>query len=106
MPIYDFECPQCGHVIENLVQKFDDPPPNCSGETDEEADSCHATTPMTRLIGQSTFRCVGKGWPDQDSKELKARFNKRNKRIESMTPEQQQGFKNIIDRTGGKRYIP
>ena len=37
--------------------------------------------------------------------EKKERLEKRNRRLENMTPKQQDGFKKIIDSTGGKRYM-
>ena len=108
MPIYDFQCEACGAVAENVVQKFDDPAPECTGYKDEETGDAvaHVKTPMVRLIGLCSFRLGGSGWPDKDRQVRKARFQKRNARIEKMTPEQQQGIKNIIDKTGGDRYIP
>jgi len=52
MPIYEYECTQCGR-IEEAIQKFSDKPlkkcRHCSGK-------------LHRLISQSTFHLKGSGW--------------------------------------------
>ena len=52
MPIYEYECIQCGE-IEEAIQKFSDKPlkkcRHCSGK-------------LHRLISQSTFHLKGSGW--------------------------------------------
>ena len=52
MPIYEYECTQCGE-IEEAIQKFSDKPlkkcQHCSGK-------------LHRLISQSTFHLKGSGW--------------------------------------------
>jgi putative FmdB family regulatory protein len=52
MPIYEYECTQCGN-IEEAIQKFSDKPlkkcRHCSGK-------------LHRLISQSTFHLKGSGW--------------------------------------------
>jgi len=52
MPIYEYECAQCGR-IEEAIQKFSDKPLTkcryCSGK-------------LHRLISQSTFHLKGTGW--------------------------------------------
>lgn len=52
MPIYEYECAQCGR-IEEAIQKFSDKPltkcRHCSGK-------------LHRLISQSTFHLKGTGW--------------------------------------------
>ena len=105
MPLYDYECPKCGNIQENVLQKFDDPPLVCDHSFEGIPGEGEPAT-MNRLIGQVSFRQVGKDWPDVEHKKLKERFEKRNKRIEKMSPQQQEAFKRIIDSTGGKRYIP
>lgn len=50
MPIYEFQCGECGTKME-VLQKFDDPAPVCG---------CgHA---MHKLISASTFHLKGGGW--------------------------------------------
>ena len=52
MPIYEYECTQCGS-IEEVFQKFSDKPKTrckaCSGK-------------LHKLISQSTFHLKGTGW--------------------------------------------
>ncbi len=52
MPIYEYECTDCGCHTE-AIQKFSDPPLS-------ECDSCHGK--MKKLISQSTFHLKGTGW--------------------------------------------
>ena len=52
MPIYEYECTNCGHRIE-VMQKFSDPPI-------EECEKCHGR--MKKLISQCTFHLKGTGW--------------------------------------------
>lgn len=52
MPIYEYECPKCGHQAE-LFQKI----------TDKAAAKCDlCKTKMKKLISQSTFHLKGTGW--------------------------------------------
>ena len=52
MPIYEYECMQCGR-IEEAIQKFSDKPlarcRHCSGK-------------LHRLVSQSSFHLKGTGW--------------------------------------------
>ncbi|MDM8551156.1 zinc ribbon domain-containing protein [Desulfobacterales bacterium HSG2] len=52
MPIYEYECTECGR-IEEAIQKFSDEPLStcrrCSGE-------------LHKLVSQSTFHLKGSGW--------------------------------------------
>ncbi len=52
MPIYEYECRECGQVYE-IMQKMSDKPltecPHCSGK-------------LQKLISQSTFHLKGSGW--------------------------------------------
>ena len=52
MPIYEYECTQCGN-IEEALQKFSDKPltkcRHCSGK-------------LHKLVSQSTFHLKGTGW--------------------------------------------
>ena len=52
MPVYEYECTECGKVKEAL-QKISDPPL-------QECPSCKGT--MKKLISQSTFHLKGSGW--------------------------------------------
>lgn len=52
MPLYEYQCTQCGE-IEEAIQKFSDAPltvcRNCSGK-------------LNKLISQSSFHLKGSGW--------------------------------------------
>ena len=52
MPIYEYECTQCGN-IEEVLQKFSDKPftkcRSCAGK-------------LHKLVSQSTFHLKGTGW--------------------------------------------
>ena len=52
MPLYEYQCLQCGE-IEEAIQKFSDPPltacRHCSGK-------------LNKLISQSSFHLKGTGW--------------------------------------------
>jgi len=57
MPIYEYECTKCGRIVE-AIQKVNDTPPECHG-------------PMKKLISNSSFRLLGKGWYATDYKDKK-----------------------------------
>jgi putative FmdB family regulatory protein len=52
MPIYEYECTECGHFQE-VLQKFSDPPvaecPHCQGA-------------MKKLMSMNSFHLKGSGW--------------------------------------------
>jgi putative FmdB family regulatory protein len=52
MPIYEYECTNCGKVIE-AMQKFSDPPLSECGQ-------CHGG--LRKLLSMSTFHLKGSGW--------------------------------------------
>lgn len=57
MPIYEYQCPKCGKVIEKF-QGVNDSPPKCHGK-------------MKRLISKGSFILTGKGWYATDYKNKK-----------------------------------
>ncbi|MGB1238781.1 MAG: FmdB family zinc ribbon protein [Pseudomonadales bacterium] len=59
MPIFDFECGQCGHVFEKLVLRSDAPAPNCA-----DCDS----TEVEKKVSAPAFRLSGSGWYETDFK--------------------------------------
>ena len=65
MPIYEYKCDACGHVLDAL-QKVNDEPlkfcPSCSEES------------LRKLISAPSFRLKGSGWYETDFK----KDNKRN----------------------------
>ena len=52
MPLYEYECTQCGR-IEEVLQKFSDKP---------LATCRHCSGKLHKLISQSTFHLKGSGW--------------------------------------------
>jgi len=52
MPIYEYECTQCGH-FEEVMQKISDPPIS-------ECPRCHGK--MKKLMSMNTFHLKGSGW--------------------------------------------
>ena len=53
MPIYEYECQQCGKVFET-IQKFSDPKlTECQ---------CEEKAPVTKLISAAAFHLKGTGW--------------------------------------------
>jgi len=52
MPIYEYECQNCGNIVEHW-QKISDPPL-------ETCEACGGK--MKKLISQSTFHLKGSGW--------------------------------------------
>lgn len=59
MPIYEFECAQCGHRFDRL-QKLSDPDPT-------DCPTCGAPQVKRRLSAPS-FRLAGSGWYETDFK--------------------------------------
>ena len=56
MPIYEYECAQCGN-IEEVLQKFSDKPlTRCR----------HCKGKLTKLVSHSTFHLKGTGWYTTD----------------------------------------
>jgi putative FmdB family regulatory protein len=59
MPIYEYQCDACGHVLETL-QKISEPPlTTCP--------ACGAAS-LKKLISASAFRLKGGGWYETDFK--------------------------------------
>ncbi|ROR01526.1 FmdB family zinc ribbon protein [Desulfosoma caldarium] len=52
MPIYEYECTQCGQITE-AMQRFSDPP---------LTQCCHCHGPLRKMISMSTFHLKGSGW--------------------------------------------
>jgi len=59
MPIYEFECAQCGHRFDRL-QKLSDPDPST-------CPSC-AAPHVQRKLSAPSFRLAGSGWYETDFK--------------------------------------
>ncbi len=59
MPIYEYECDNCGDRIE-LIQRMGDPPQT-------ECPSCR-THALRKLVSAAGFRLKGTGWYETDFK--------------------------------------
>jgi putative FmdB family regulatory protein len=59
MPIYEFECVQCGHRFERLQKLSDPDPASCP--------SC-AAPQVRHLLSAPSFRLAGNGWYETDFK--------------------------------------
>ena len=64
MPIYEYECTECGNQVE-AWQKFSDPPL-------DDCELCHGS--LKKIISQNNFHLKGSGWyvTDYASKASKA----------------------------------
>lgn len=52
MPIYEYECTQCGRITEAMQRFSDAPLTECS----------HCRGPLRKMISMSTFHLKGSGW--------------------------------------------
>lgn len=59
MPIYEYQCGDCGHRMEALQKISDTPLRNCPG--------CHSAG-LVKLVSASSFRLKGGGWYETDFK--------------------------------------
>ncbi len=64
MPIYEYECDDCGHALEALQKLSDDPLSTCP--------EC-ATDALKKKISAPGFRLSGSGWYETDFKSDKQR---------------------------------
>ncbi|MFO8004535.1 FmdB family zinc ribbon protein [Thioalkalivibrio sp.] len=64
MPIYEYECRDCGEMTE-IIQKVSDPALT-------ECPSCGASG-LTKLVSAAGFRLAGGGWYETDFKKDKQR---------------------------------
>jgi len=64
VPLFDYQCLDCGHLVEDVLQKSSDPTlkfcPECAGE-------------IKKLLGAPNFQLKGDGWykssPSKDEKD-------------------------------------
>lgn len=64
MPIYEYECQACGHVLDALQKISDDPLKHCP-TCGEEA--------LKKLLSAPRFRLKGSGWYETDFKDKNRR---------------------------------
>lgn len=59
MPIYEYQCTECGHELESLQKMSDDPLTDCP--------ECGKSS-LQKLISAAGFRLKGGGWYETDFK--------------------------------------
>ncbi len=59
MPIYEYECQECGHLHEALQKISDDPLTECP--------ACNKSA-LKKLVSAAGFRLSGSGWYETDFK--------------------------------------
>ncbi|MCB1663056.1 MAG: zinc ribbon domain-containing protein [Pseudomonadales bacterium] len=59
MPIYEYECGACGHLLEKLQKMSDAPLVNCPACSEDE---------LKKKISAAGFRLKGGGWYETDFK--------------------------------------
>ena len=64
MPIYEYECNECGHVLDALQKISDEPLKHCP--------SCGAAA-LKKLLSAPRFRLKGSGWYETDFKDKNRR---------------------------------
>ena len=66
MPIYEYECHDCGHRLEKLQKISDQPLTDCP--------ACEQSG-LRKLVSAVAFRLSGSGWYETDFKDEKSRRN-------------------------------
>lgn len=59
MPIYEYQCQECGHKLEKLQKSSDDPLKDCP--------ACDRPS-LGKLVSAAAFRLKGGGWYETDFK--------------------------------------
>ncbi len=65
MPIYEYECQSCGHVLDALQKISDDPLKHCP--------DCGEPS-LKKLLSAPRFRLKGSGWYETDFKDKNRRL--------------------------------
>ena len=60
MPIYEYQCEECGHKLEVMQRMSEDPLKTCP--------SCAEDT-LKKLVSKAGFRLTGTGWYETDFKD-------------------------------------
>ena len=89
MPIYEYECRECGHRLDALQKIADEPLVDCP--------ACKAAT-LKRLISAPQFRLKGGGWYETDFKT----GNKRNLVDSKETAKKEPDKKDAADKPAKK----
>ena len=95
MPIYEYQCDDCNHVLDAL-QKVNDKPlvdcPECGKKS------------LRRLISAPNFRLKGEGWYETDFKK-ENRKNVADKKDEKPEQKESSNGDNVSDKTKKKEKI-
>jgi putative FmdB family regulatory protein len=93
MPIYEYECTNCGN-IEEVLQKFSDKPlTRCN----------HCSGKLHKLVSQSTFHLKGSGWYVTDYAD---KSKKPTESSQKKTEESKSGQTKPVDTDAGKKKQP
>ena len=92
MPIYEYQCDDCGHKFETLQKISDEPLKDCP--------ACGAAS-LRKLVSAAAFRLSGSGWYETDFKDKKQQKNLSTS--DSKKPESSSGAKSgdSGSKTGG-----
>ncbi|MDH5376795.1 MAG: zinc ribbon domain-containing protein [Gammaproteobacteria bacterium] len=71
MPIYEYQCQECGHELEALQKISDEPLVECP--------NCRKAA-LKKLISAAGFRLKGSGWYETDFKGSKKKTSENNKK--------------------------
>ena len=94
MPIRSYRCNSCSFFLEDQLE----------WGFELKAHPCTKCAEVLHIV--PSLPQVAPTTETLQYRDRKERFQKRNKRIEAMTPIQQDGFKKIVDDRNGQRYIP
>ena len=92
MPIYEYQCDDCNHVLDALQKVSDTPLVDCP--------ECGKTS-LRRLISAPNFRLKGEGWYETDFKK-ENRKNVADKKDEKSEQKESSNFDKSSDKTKKK----
>jgi putative FmdB family regulatory protein len=87
MPIYEYQCQQCGHQLE-VIQKIADAPLSACPACNENK--------LKKLVSASSFRLKGSGWYETDFK------TKNKKQLAESTNVESGGDKSASEKSTGE----
>jgi putative FmdB family regulatory protein len=91
MPIYEYQCGDCGHKLETLQRISDDPLRDCP--------SCGAGA-LQKLISRVGFRLKGTGWYETDFKDKPKSAKREEEKSEGKTKPQSDDSKSSEKKAG------
>jgi len=78
MPIYEYECKNCGHRFEHLQKMTDEPPHTCPECGKEQ---------LVKLASNTSFQLKGTGWYATDFKNPAPKKTENTNKLETKTKE-------------------